>query len=324
MTLADDRASAEEAFKALALGHATVAPPMHIAAGEGGFHAKGASLRRADGAAFVAVKINGNFPGNPLRNGLPTIQGAILLSDARDGSLLAIMDSIEVTLRRTAAASALAARYLARRDAATLTLCGCGEQARAQLAALDDEFSLRRVYAWDLESRAAELFAEEMSAQLNLDIRCIRDLATATKSSDLIVTCTTSRTPFLDESDVQPGTLIAAVGADSPDKSELAPRLMARSKVVVDLLEQGLSMGDLHHAVAAGVMTANDVYATLGELAASQKPGRVDDREITIFDSTGTAIQDVAAAVRIYERAKASGRGLACEFGRPPSFPSRS
>ena len=136
------------------------------------------------------------------------------------------------------------------------------------------------------------------------------------------MTCTTSRTPFLDESEVQPGTFIAAVGADSPDKSELAPRLMARSKVVVDLLEQCLSMGDLHHAVAAGVMTANDVHATLPELAASKKPGRVNDDEITIFDSTGTAIQDVAAAVRIYERAKTSGRGLACDLGRSPSSPA--
>ena len=323
MTLADYRASAEEAFKAVALGHATVAAPMHIAADQGGFHAKGASLRRADGAAFVAVKINGNFPGNPLRNGLPTIQGAIILSDARDGSLLAIMDSIEVTLRRTAAASALAARYLARRDAATLTLFGCGEQARAQLAALNDEFALRRVYVWDVDAGAAAAFADEMSDELGLEIRCAEDRAAAAKASDLICTCTTSRTPFLHESDVQPGTFIAAVGADSPDKSELTPRLMARAKVVVDLLEQCLSMGDLHHAVAAGVMTANDVYATLPELAASQKPGRAGDDEITIFDSTGTAIQDVAAAVRIYERAKTSSRGMACDFGRSPPSPVR-
>jgi ornithine cyclodeaminase/alanine dehydrogenase len=128
---------------------------------------------------------------------------------------------------------------------------------------------------------------------------------------------------LLHESDVLPGTFIAAVGADSPDKSELAPRLMARAKVVVDLLEQCLSMGDLHHAVAAGVMTASDVYATLPELAASKKPGRVDDNEITVFDSTGTAIQDVAAAVRIYERAKTSGRGLACDFGRSSPSPAR-
>jgi ornithine cyclodeaminase/alanine dehydrogenase-like protein (mu-crystallin family) len=322
MTLADYRESAEEAFKAVALGRASVAPPTHIAAEQGGFHAKGALLRREDGAAFVAVKINGNFPGNPLENGLPTIQGAIVLSDARNGSLLAIMDSIEVTLRRTAAASALAAHYLARRDAATLTLCGCGEQARAQLAALNDEFPLRRVYVWDVDACAAAAFADEMSTQLGLEVRCAEDCAAAAKASDLIVTCTTSRTPFLHEADVRPGTFIAAVGADSPDKSELAPGLMARAKVVVDLLEQGLSMGDLHHAVAAGVMSASDVHATLDELAVSKKPGRVDNDEITVFDSTGTAIQDTAAAVRIYERAKAMRRGLPVDFGRSPTQPA--
>jgi alanine dehydrogenase len=323
MTLADYRESAEEAFRAVALGRAGVAPPMHIAVELGGFHAKGALLRREDGTAFVAVKINGNFPGNPGRNGLPTIQGAIVLSDARDGSLLAIMDSIEVTLRRTAAASALAARHLARRDAATLTVCGCGDQARAQLAAMNHEFALRRVYAWDVDARAAAAFADEMSIQLGLEILCVEDRAAAARTSDLIVTCTTSRTPFLCEAEVRPGTFIAAVGADNPDKSELAPGLMARAKVVVDLLEQCLSMGDLHHAVAAKAMTAGDVHATLAELTVSKKPGRIDGDEITIFDSTGTAIQDTAAAVRIYERAKAMRRGLAVDFGRSPTLPAR-
>jgi ornithine cyclodeaminase/alanine dehydrogenase-like protein (mu-crystallin family) len=323
MTLADYRASAEEAFKALATGRAMVAAPMHIPAVDGGFHAKGAAFDTASGTAYAAVKVNGNFPRNPLRNGLPTIQGAIVLSDAHDGSLLAIMDSIEVTLRRTAAASALAARYLARRNATTLTLCGCGEQARVQVAALNDEFQLRHVYAWDIDPGAAAAFAGEMSAQLNLEVLCVKNLAAAAKSSDLIVTCTTSRSPFLDEVDVRTGTFIAAVGADSPDKSELTPRLMAQAKVVVDTLEQCLSMGDLHHAVAAGVMTAGDVHATLSELAVSQRPGRVDDDEITIFDSTGTAIQDAAAAVRIYERAKARRSGLACDFGRQTQSPAR-
>lgn len=321
MTLADYRASSEEAFKAVATGRATVAAPMHIPADDGGFHAKGAAYRATDGAAYAAVKVNGNFPRNPLRNGLPTIQGAIVLSSADDGTLLAIMDSIEVTLRRTAAASALAARYLARRAATTLTLCGCGEQARVQIAAMHDEFPLRRAYAWDVDPRAAAAFAREMSSQLNLEVLCVKDLAAATRTSDLIVTCTTSRLPFLGEADVRPGTFIAAVGADSPDKSELAPQLMAQARVVVDLLEQCLSMGDLHHAVAAGVMAAGDVHATLSELAASQKPGRVDDDEITIFDSTGTAIQDVAAAVRIYEHAKARRSGLVYHFGRQQQPP---
>ena len=263
--------------------------------------------------------MNGNFPGNPQHNGLPTIQGAIILSDATNGCLLAITDSIEVTLRRTAAASALAAHHLARADTATLTICGCGDQGRAQLEALADELKLTRVFAWDINASAAKAFAEEMSVNVRCKIEVVDDLAAATKRSDMIVTCTTARAPFLDTGHVQPGTFIAAVGADSHDKSELAPQLMARGRVVVDVLEQCLSIGDLHHAVEAGAMSPIDVHATLAEVASGQKQGRANDNDITIFDSTGTAIQDVAAAIRIYERAKARRTGLVRHFGEKPT-----
>src|SRR6185436_10955274 len=135
-------------FRSYANGRASVPMPMHIPVENGGFHAKGALV--VLDRAYVAVKVNGNFPGNPQRNGLPTIQGVVLLYDADDGSLLAVMDSIEITLQRTAAASALAARYLAREDANSIAICGCGEQGRAQLKALASVTSVRRVLAWDL------------------------------------------------------------------------------------------------------------------------------------------------------------------------------
>ncbi len=125
----------EAAFRAYANGDAEVPLPMHIPATDGAFHVKGARVV-LEGAAYVAVKLNGNFPGNPQRNHLPTIQGVVLLCDGADGSLLAVMDSIEITSRRTAAASALAARFLARKDADCIAICGCGEQGRVQLAAL--------------------------------------------------------------------------------------------------------------------------------------------------------------------------------------------
>jgi ornithine cyclodeaminase/alanine dehydrogenase-like protein (mu-crystallin family) len=318
MTIGDYRAAADEAFMAQAEGRARSPAPLLIPAENGGFHAKGAHLRTNHGD-YAAVKVNGNFPGNPRRLGLPTIQGAIVLSDAVNGCLLAIMDSIEVTLRRTAAATALAAHHLARKGAATLTICGCGDQGRAQLAALVDELKLSQVFAWDIDPAAARTFAEEMSANSGLKIEPIDRLADATKRSDVIVTCTTARAPFLDVGHVRAGTFVAAVGADSHDKSELTPQLMARAKIVVDVLEQCLSIGDLHHAVEAGTMSPIDVHATLAELASRQKPGRIDDNEITIFDSTGTANQDVAAAVRIYERAKARRIGLIRHFGEQPT-----
>ena len=131
----------ELGFRAAAEGRASAPPPMSIEACGGAFHAKGAIL--AIGRPWVALKLNGNFPENPASNGLPTIQGAILLCDGATGVLLAVMDSIEITLGRTAGATALAARYLARPDSAVLGLIGCGEQAYAQVAALNDVLPVR-------------------------------------------------------------------------------------------------------------------------------------------------------------------------------------
>jgi ornithine cyclodeaminase/alanine dehydrogenase-like protein (mu-crystallin family) len=316
MTAADYLAAADEAFRALATGRATAPPPMHIPTEGGGFHAKGARLQTAGGRDYVAVKVNGNFPSNPKTNGLPTIQGVIALSDATNGSLLAVMDTIEITLRRTAAATALAATCLARPDANTLAIIGCGDQARAQLSALANEFRLRKVVVWDIDADAATAFAADASAHLGFAAVRANTLREATLEADIVVTCTTAVRPILNSADIRPGTFIAAVGADHPHKSEIAPGLMARAKVVVDVLEQCAVMGDLHHAIAAGVMTTRDVHATLGALVVGQQAGREDDEEITLFDSTGTAVQDIAAAARVYECALAERVGAIRHFNR--------
>lgn len=305
----------QTAFRAEADGRASAPAPLHIPAEGGVFHAKGGQLTLDDGRAFAAVKVNGNFPGNPKRNGLPTIQGALVLSDANNGSLLAMMDSIEVTLRRTAAATALAMRYLARPEADVVSICGCGDQAGAQLEAIADVRRIRKVYAVDIDRSARETFAKTLAAKLQLDIVAEPDLPAATLASGIVVTCTTSRTPFLGRDHIRPGTFVAAVGADAPDKSEIMPDLMADGAVVVDSLEQCVAMGDLHHALAARAMRANGVHATLSELVSGRKAGRTGADEITIFDSTGTAVQDVAAAIRIYACASATKSGLAIQLG---------
>ena len=147
MRPADWLAAAETAFRAAGEGRADAPPPLAIHAAEGVFHAKGAGLRGE--RSYVGLKLNANFPRNPQKHGLPTIQGAILLCDGESGAVLAIMDSIEVTLRRTAAATALAARYLARPEAASVLICGCGVQGAAQLEALRDVLPLARCFAWD-------------------------------------------------------------------------------------------------------------------------------------------------------------------------------
>ena len=309
----DYLAAVEAGFRSYVNGGADLPVPMQIRAPEGAFHAKGA--RVALERDYVAVKLNGNFPGNPQHSGLPTIQGVVVLCDAADGSLLAVMDSIEITLRRTAAASALAARFLARKDADAIAICGCGAQGRAQLEALAQVMSLKRARVWDLDAESARDFARDMRAALGLHVSAVPEARDATRASGVIVTATTARMPFLTRDMVAAGTFVAAVGADSPEKNELAPELMAHATVVVDVLAQGVAMGDLHHAIEAGVVAAADVHAELGELVIGRKPGRTTAEEITVFDSTGTALQDVASAAWIYERAIASNVGSSISFG---------
>jgi ornithine cyclodeaminase/alanine dehydrogenase-like protein (mu-crystallin family) len=281
-------------FRAGAIGKASSPHPMHLPVARGGFHAKGASISLD--RDYVAVKINGNFPGNPSKFGLPTVQGAVLLSDGSNGALLAIIDSAEVTLRRTAAASALAARLLASPESTTLLICGSGEQGRAHVEAIREVLPIAKCLFWDRDSEAAEAIAAEM------DGVAVHDLNGAAGQADLIICCTTALEPYLDVHMVRPGSFIAAVGADSPDKSEIAPSLMATAKVVTDVTAQCAEMGDLHHAIEAGSMTQADVYTELGQLLTGEKAGRTSPDDIIIFDSTGTGLQDVAAAAAIYER----------------------
>jgi len=150
--------------------------------------------------------------------------------------------------------------------------------------------------------------ARELAASLKIDVRASADLA-ITLASDVVVTCTSARAPFLTPELVRPGTFIAAVGADNSDKSEITPQLYARAYVIADSREQCAEIGDLHHALEAGAVTPDHVRATLAELVAGQKPGRRDDSEITLFDSTGMGLQDVAAAAGIYRRALERGAG---------------
>lgn len=310
MRLGDYVEAVGEGFRLLAEGRCESPVPSHVTVANGTFHLKPASLPR--GSGYVAVKVNGNFPENRARHGLPTIQGAVLLADASNGRPLALLDSMEITLQRTGAATAVAARHLARSDARTATICGCGAQAGLQLAALRHVLELRRVFAWDIDPAVARDFAARASAELGVAVEPVERLRAATLASEAIVTCTPSRQPFLGVDDVRAGTFIAAVGADAPAKSEIHPALMAKARVVVDVLEQSVVMGDVHHAVAAGAMTATAVHAELGQVVAGMRSGRQSTEDIIVFDSSGTGVQDVAAAACAYERAVAQGLGLRC------------
>ena len=312
LTVKDCIAAVEHAFRLY--GEKRAAPPgmLGLHGESGAFHIKAGFLQLE--RSYFAAKVNANYPENGPRFGLPTIQGVIVLCDAENGRPLAIMDSMEVTARRTAAATAVAAKYLARRESASLTLCGCGVQGQAQVRALAAVLPLQRVFAFDADPQRAEQFAVALSRELGIDIRAIRDLRSSVRESDACVTCTTSRKPLLTDADVPPGMFLAAVGADHPEKQELDPTLMANCTIVADLAEQCANIGDLHHALTSGMMKISDLHAELGEVVAGAKPGRRSAEERIIFDSTGMALQDVAAAATVYERAIAIGRGSAVDL----------
>jgi ornithine cyclodeaminase/alanine dehydrogenase-like protein (mu-crystallin family) len=294
-------AAVEDAFRRLAEG--TVPPPgiLGMHAGEGSFHVKAGFLTLD--RPYFAAKLNANFPQNGARHGLPTIQGAVILSDAANGVPLAIMDSISITAHRTAAASAVAAKYLAPEECETALMCGCGGQAGAQLRALLQVRRPGRILAYDVDSARAAAFAAGLGKELDVPLAPVADLAEAVAASRIVVTCTTATRFFITREMVRPGTFIAAVGADHEGKQEIEPGLLAEAKVVADVTEQACQIGDLHHALVAGVMTRASVHAELGEVIAGRKPGRIRDDEIIVFDSTGTGLQDVAAAIAVYRKA---------------------
>lgn len=289
------RDAVRDAF--LLLGRGAAEPP--VAAGVhvpgGGFHWK-AALWPGPPPRFVA-KLNANFPGNPAR-GLPTIQGHVAVLDAVDGTLLALLESGIVTARRTAAATALAADHLARPGASRLALIGCGVQGAEHIPALAAVRPLESVRLVDTDPDRAARLAHRCREAWGLDAAAT-DLVDATRDADMIVTVTPARAPIVDASMVRAGAFVAGVGADWPEKHELAVDLLARATVVPDLLRQALTMGDLHHAVSAGALTREHVTAELGDIVAGRHPGRRHDDEIIVFDSTGMALQDAAVAVRV-------------------------
>ena len=281
LTIDDCITAVEEIFRAY--GERRLAPPQSL-----GVHAPNGTyhIKAAVGENVFVAKINANYPGNPQRHGLPMIQGLIVLYDLDRGTPLAVMESGLITTLRTAAATAVAVKYLAREDAKTLAIIGCGNQGRAHVEAIKRVRAIETVYAFDHHA-ACEPFIAAASIE------------EAVANADIVVTCTPSRTPLLDARHLRPGMFVAGVGADNPDKHELSPALLKESRVFVDILEQAATMGDLHHAIAAGVMTREDVEGELADVICGRVAGRRSEDEVIVFDSTGTALQDLAAAKRV-------------------------
>lgn len=284
----------EAAFAALARG-ATLPSPLSIEVPEarGEVHAKGAWL---PGAAIFAIKVATGFYRNPER-GLPTGSGLVLVFDAHTGFPLALLqDDGWLTEMRTAAAGALAAKLLGPPSLERMAMIGTGSQARFQLRAIADVLPPGRVQAWSPRADAVERYCREMQEELGLDVRPAATPEAAVADAALVVTVTPSRAPLVPSSAIRDGATVVAVGSDGPGKQELDPALLARAdKLVVDHLEQCARLGELQHALGAGLLERADVHATLGEVVLGRRSGR-EGSELIVCDLTGVGVQDAAIA----------------------------
>lgn len=296
------------AYADLAVDPGCAAQSLSFPLAAGGIHVKAALAPKTRDC--FAAKINVNLPDNPAR-GLPTIQGLIVLVDAQQGTPLAVLDSPELTARRTAAATAYAAAHGARRDARIAAVCGCGKQAGYQVQALAGV--LPGIREWRLHDQAgtrAAALAAVLQEQHGIAATACAALEDTLHGADVIVGCTSTATPYLTPANLRPGCFVAGVGADSPAKNEIAAAVFATARIIVDDLKQCAEYGDLAHALKAKTVTLGAVHATLAQLAAGSAQGRRDEREIVIFDSTGSGLQDLAAARAAYQAALAQGIGL--------------
>jgi len=303
----------EGAFRAKGLGKAQMPPKSYIYFDryDGDFRVMPAYLEE-QGAA--GVKIVNAHPLNPKEYGLPTVMAVIVLLDPKTGAPLAIMDGTWITNIRTGAGGAVAAKYLARRDSHIVAMVGAGVQARTQLIALKEVLDIAEVRINDISAEKARQYAEEMGKQLGVNVKAVGDTGRAVEGADVVVTTTPARKPILMNDWVSEGMHINAIGADAPGKQELDPQILTRAKVVVDDVEQAIHGGEVNVPLSEGVIARGDIYADLGEVVTGKKPGRTSHEEITIFDSTGLAVQDIATDWVVYQKARKAGKGIEVEL----------
>jgi alanine dehydrogenase len=293
MNMPDVIAVVERAFTCRAQGKATMPPKAYLSVEEGDFRAMPCSLPGGAGVKWVSV-----HPKN-LSWGFPTVMGILVYNDPATGYPLAVMDATEITAFRTAATAAIASRYLAREDSRTLGIVGAGQQARTQVLAHTGLFDLTSVKVFDSSSTAVERLVRDLPEHPTK--MCSLE---ETVASDIVCTLTPARLPFVRKEWIIPGTHINAVGADAQGKEELDPSILKEALVVVDDIAQAVAGGEINVPIRRREIRVEDVHATLGDIILGHRRGREDEKAVTVFDSTGLAIEDVAVAQLVYGKAR--------------------
>jgi len=307
LTMDDAIAAVREAFYDHGIGRTQMPPKSYLnfIPYEGDLRTMPAYLERVDQAGVKTVNVH---PGNAAI-GLPTVMALLTLVSPKTGSPLAIMGATHLTAMRTGAAGAVAAKLLARKGSRTVGMIGAGVQAKAQLLGLSRLFKLDPVRIFDLSLERCQGLAEYGRGILKGEFIIEKEAEDACQC-DILVTTTPSRRPVVRDDWITPGTHINAIGADAKGKQELESALTKRAKVFVDDPVQAAHSGEVNVPISQGLLRQEDIFAAIGEVLAARKPGREDDKEITIFDSTGLGIQDVAAGFVVYEKALAAGKGI--------------
>lgn len=290
----------EKAFKYLGQGKVQMPPKLyiHLDKHRGDFRAMPAYIEGFKGCGIKWVNVH---PENR-KKGLPTVMAIIILNDSSSGFPLCVMDATYLTALRTGAAGAVAAKYLARSNSRRVALLGCGVQAQTQLLALNEVFEIEQVNVWSLKCAKAIKLITNTQAFKDLRINETKTIKDCVKDCDIIVTTTPSRKPLVKLEWIKPGTHINAIGADAKGKQELDPLILKKAKIIVDSWEQAKHSGEINVPLSKGQISKKDIYADIGEIVIGKK-ARTDDEEITVFDSTGLAIQDIAIANIVYSEA---------------------
>lgn len=299
----------EKAFAIHSSGQAQVPPKVFLQFPEGDLRAMPAYY--PDWGA--SVKVVNAHPDNPHKYHLPSVMALLIYVDPETGFPLGIMESATLTTYRTGAAAAVSAKYLARPNTHVLGFIGAGVQARTSLRALQEVIPIKRVIVWSKDTDLAEGFAQEFRDQ-GFSLEIASSPKTVAQQAEILVTATPSRKPLVEAEWVQPGTHIIALGADAPGKQELASELTARTKIIVDSRESACYGGEINVPLSQGIISRDHIWAEIGEILLGQKTGRENSQEITLFDSTGLAIQDLALAQHLYRKAKEKGIGEEMEF----------
>lgn len=299
----------ESAFKALAGGKVVMPPILSMAIEE---HNGEVDVKTAyvPGIDSFAIKISPGFFDNP-RHGLPSTSGLMILFSARTGMVEALLlDNGYLTDVRTAAAGAVAARHLAQPGAERACIIGAGTQGRLQLKALCLVRPITSAVIWARDPDRAELASRELSAELDITVSAANNVEDAVKSAEIVVTTTPSATPLVRADWLVPGQHITAMGSDQHHKNELAPACLTRADLYVpDRRSQTEKLGELHHALSAGLVADDMTFPELGDIVAGRSRGRMAPGAITICDLTGTGLQDTAIATFARQRAEAAGAG---------------